>query len=469
MNDKTVTCPECGSIIPDHAEECKCGHRLPIKSNALYSPDMGIRKFLAKGFRAYGLAWKSFLIHSVIYTIATQILNPGFGILPIILDLENATAPTTLGGIFIFILLTFTTLAFTLNAHRSTEGEKIGFIESYVLALRLYGRYLFAVFLFFIGLSIFSIPYNLWLKYYNSGSYDQRPIITGLLGILILTIPVIYWSSRYAFTPYALIIEDHDVKGAFTRSAYLSKNNVFSVAFNESAVGFCFFLVVVIPLVLIIWFIIYISTKLGISYFAALGAAWTFAETIWVGLFIVFNVLYLKSLALEDSLVKEKDDSPREEKDYSLKFHPAVILFPIIELINKLYIPLLKAILKKLIPLLKSFFEKNGKFTKYVEGLKNRRTEKVPDKETPAKETETFKYLEEPESEQVDAIKISFIHRLKSFFNFSRKEDKFPKKEDEFPDYFEDEELRDRRLKKVKKAKKKKVPDKKTTQYFEDD
>jgi hypothetical protein len=284
---------------------------------------------------------------------------------------------------------------------------------------------------------------------------------------------MIYWSSRYVFTPYALIIEGHGVKGSFTRSAYLSKNKVFGVAFRESWVGFCFFLVIVIPMVLIGQFILYILPKLGISYFAALGAAWTFAETIWVGLFIVFNVLYLKSLASKEALTKVADDS--SEKNSSLKFHPAVILFPIIDLINKLYIPLSKAIFEKLIPLLKSFFEKNGKFTKDVEELNNRRMEKVPDKETPDKETETFNYLEKPESEHVDAIKISFIHRLKSFFKFPGKADKFPKKEAEFPIYFEDEELKDRKLKKMKKLKKKKekkVPDKKTiktVQYFEDD
>ncbi|UCH94767.1 MAG: hypothetical protein JSV88_31530 [Candidatus Aminicenantes bacterium] len=380
---------------------------------------MGIMKFLANGFRAYGMAWKSFLIHSVIYTIATQIFNPGFGILPNILSLEDATPPTTLGGICIFILLTFTTLAFTLNAHRSTEGKKIGFIESYALALRLYGRYFFAVSLFFVGLSIVSIPLNLWLEYYIPDSSDSIVMSSfiQLFGVLILIIPMINWSSRYAFTPYAAIIEDRDIKGAFTRSDYLTKNKVFGVAFRESWVGFCFFIAIVIPLVLIGWFITYILLKLGISYFTALGAAYTFAETIWVGLFIVFNVLYLKSLALEDTLAKAKDKSPPEKKESSSKFHPAVILFPVIDIIGKLYVPLLKAIFEKLKPRLKSFFEQNGKFSKDVE------------------------------------------------------EDKFPKKED-VPEYFDDEELKDRQLKKVKKVKKKKVPDKKTiktVQYFEDD
>lgn len=483
MQSKSLTCPECGSIIPGNAEKCECGHQLAVKSNALYSPGMGIIKFLAKGFHAYGLAWKAFLIHSVIYTIATQIFSPGFAALPNILSLEDATAPTTLGGIFSFILLTFTTLAFTLNADRSTEGEKIGFIESYGLALRLYGRYFFAVFLFFVGLAICSVPYNLWLEHwfkslFSSYRYDEGAIFIAYLSkyivLLIFSIPMIYWSNRYVFTPYALIIEDHDVKGAFTRSAYLSKNNVFSVAFNESAVGFCFFLVTVIPLGLIGWFIIYILPKLGISYFAAYGAAYTFAETIWVGLFIVFNVLYLKSLALEETLTKAKDESPQEEKDSSLKFHPAVILFPVIDIICKLYIPLLKAIVEKLKPRFKSFFEKDVGTEKapgkeppeYFEDSKERRMKNGKKEKVPGKKTvETATYVDYPESEPIDTIKISFIHRLKSFFKFSRKEDKFP-------GYFEDEDLKDRRLKKVKKVKKKKVPDKKiqkTIQYFDDD
>lgn len=355
MNNNILTCPKCNTKNLKNVQSCNCGYEFPNKANILYSSSMSVADFVSSSFRVYKLVWKVFIIFSIIYAITVQIIHPGIRPISNLFILKEATLPSSFKEFLSLLLLAFVTLGFTICAHRITEGKKIAFKDSYLLTFRMYGKYLGSILLYFLGLLVFSIPLillfkifginfnqqslEIWLtqKYFNSDYYNA---IIFVIVSLILSILIIRYSANYMFTPFALIIENNCIKDAFIRSSLLAKNNVFKVLFEESKVCFCMTLVIIVPLVLIGLLIIFFLQQLGLSLYVASGFAWTFGETIWVGAFIIFNVLYYKSLLMSKSYINEQMIS--SEKKSFWEIGPPLIFEFIIIFYHKHILPLLK-------------------------------------------------------------------------------------------------------------------------------
>lgn len=307
MDDNVTT----KSQVNDHMniEKSSSGtgrHKNHFDQIRFYWADMKVRHYFASSLSILKHSWKFVLIYGIIlYTVLSQILNPGKDIFAGIQDMlsfEDLSIPGNLQEFISFLLLSFITLSLTIIAHKASEGYSIRIKENIRIALQIYGRYLLTSIVYFVGQIVCAIPLLLFLFYLAGQSLEMKSdamasLILLIFGSILLFIPVIIWLSKFVFAPFAIIIEESTIINAFKRSAFLSKNNVFKVAFSETIVGICYYLfIVIIPYFIVKGKVISMLMKLYVPYSVSDTIIMSFLQIIWSGLFIIFNVLFYKSL-----------------------------------------------------------------------------------------------------------------------------------------------------------------------------
>lgn len=265
-----MRCPNCGLINPDDAVKCGCGYSFTIQTgkqpwqHTFYRSytDMGGKEFFSNSWRTFGANWTTFLILAAIPPLISSALV-----------LATEAAVVIVITIINFIVWILTSMALTMAAHKTSDGEAIGIGESYTLCMGLFGQYIWTGMLYFL-------------------------IVLG--GLFLFIIPGIIWSVRYVFAPYAVIVEGISGGEALSRSKALIKGRLGSIFLLEMGFGLLFFLVIIIPIALLI---LLIGLALGnpLIGFSATKPAWAegiqfFGNIISEGLFVIFNVLLFKSL-----------------------------------------------------------------------------------------------------------------------------------------------------------------------------
>jgi hypothetical protein len=264
-----MKCPSCGNNIPDDAIKCKCGYSYTTYTKTYYKifNDMSGKEFFFNSFRIYGVALGTFLLLGAIYSAVS-----------LGLELTVGEAPSTVSSIITLIAYLIaqivTYMALLIAAHKVSDGEDIGILESYALSFSRFGRFVWTGFLYIL-------------------------IVLG--GMILLIIPGIIWGIKYFYAPYAVIVEGIGGKEAFSRSKALTKDRLWEIGWREFVFGLLFFLIIWIPIFALIFLIGAIIHVIGVSEINPMwaGAISSFGDIISQGLFVIFNVLLFKSLREE--------------------------------------------------------------------------------------------------------------------------------------------------------------------------
>ena len=264
-----MKCPSCGNNIPNDAMKCECGYRLTTKTKTFYKifNDMSAKEFFFNSLRVYRIALGTFLLLGAIYTVFKLGLELTFGEAP-------STVSSYIVVIVSLIAQLITWIALLIAAHKVSDGEDIGILESYALSFGHFGRFVWTGFLY---------------------------ILIVLCGLILLIIPGIIWGIRYFLAPYVVIVEGIGGKEALARSKSLTKDRLWEIGWREFVFGLLFFLIIWIPIFAAIFLIGAVIHVLGVSELNPMwaGAIALFGECISQGLFVIFNVLLLKSLREE--------------------------------------------------------------------------------------------------------------------------------------------------------------------------
>jgi len=261
-----MKCPACGTITPDDTIKCECGYSLTTHTRPLYWSFGGMRAkdFFFNSLRAYVRALSTFLLLGAIYTAVS-----------LGLVLTEGETLSTAGSIVVLIVHLMaqivTYMALIIAAHKVSDGEDIGILESYALSFSLFGRFIWTSLLYIL-------------------------IVLG--GIILFIIPGIIWSVRYVFAPYAVIVEGIGGKEALSLSKTLTEDSLWAIGWREFVFGLLFLLIIWIPTFVLIFLIAFVSIVIGVSELNPMsaGAIWTFGNIISQGFFVIFNVLLFKSL-----------------------------------------------------------------------------------------------------------------------------------------------------------------------------
>ena len=209
-----MECPVCNRINPDDAAECGCGYDFTTHTKALYRSItyMGVGEFFSNSWRTFGANWTTFMILAAIPTLVSLALALATGV-----EVRFLTA--FIIWIVWVIVWILSTMALTMAAHKTSDGQVIGVWESYNLSMGLFWKYIWT-----------SILYLL--------------IILG--GMFLLIIPGIIWGIRYIFAPYLVIMEGIGGREALSRSKAITKGRLGGVFGCEFVLGLLFFLVITI-------------------------------------------------------------------------------------------------------------------------------------------------------------------------------------------------------------------------------
>jgi hypothetical protein len=283
---KAMKCPACNLINPDDAVKCGCGYDFTTHTKALYRSitHMGVWEFFSNSWRTFGANLTTFMILSAIPTVVSLALA-----LPTGVEVSSVTA--LISWIVSMIVWILSTMALTMVAHKTSDGQAIGVWESYNLSLGLFWRYIWTGILYFL-------------------------IVLG--GMFLLIIPGIIWGTRYIFAPYLVIMEGIGGREALSRSKAITKGRLGGVFGREFVLGLLFFLVITIPLTLLI-FLVGVALGNPAIGFSAPTPEWAqtiqlFSQIVSEALFVIFNVLLFKSiraLGIDEKALR-KADAPSE-------------------------------------------------------------------------------------------------------------------------------------------------------------
>ena len=255
-----MKCPSCGLMNPDDTVRCNCGYS--FTTPRLYKPyqNMRVGDFFLNSWRTFGANWITFLVLAAIPTAVSQALSvtraPAAG---------EGAAPVTIitMAIVSFIVWILSTMALTMAAHRTSDGQAVGIWESYSLSLGLFWRYIYTCILYFLIV---------------------------VAGFIVFIIPGIILAIRYVFAPYAVIIEGISGKAALSRSKALTRDMLFGTFLLELGFGLLFLIVFAVPLFLLI---LLIGQFFGHPLLAE--AVQQYGNIVTEALFVIFNVLLFKS------------------------------------------------------------------------------------------------------------------------------------------------------------------------------
>jgi len=210
-------------INPDDAIKCYCGYDFSTHTKALYRSItyMGVGEFFSNSWRTFGANWATFIILAAIPTFVSLALE----VTP---EVEVISVTAFISWIVSMIVGILSTMALTMVAHKTSDGEAIGVWESYNLSLGIFWRYIWTCILYFL-------------------------IVFG--GMFLLIIPGIIWSFRYIFAPYVVIMEGIGGKKALSRSRDITEGRLGGVFAREVVFGLLFLIVIVIPITLLIFLI----------------------------------------------------------------------------------------------------------------------------------------------------------------------------------------------------------------------
>jgi uncharacterized membrane protein len=244
---------------------------------------MGVGEFFSNSWRTFGANWTTFMILAAIPTLVSLALALGTGV--------EASFWGSLTAFIIWIVSMIvwilSTMALMMAAHKTSDGQAIGVLESYTLSLGLFWRYIWTGILYFL-------------------------IVLG--GLFLFIIPGIIWAIRYVFAPYLVIVEGIGGRKALSRSKGITKGRLGGVFVRELVFGLLFFLVIMIPLALLILLVGVVLGKPDIG-FSEPNPEWAqaiqqFGQIISEALFVIFNVLLFKSiraLAIDEKALPKAD------------------------------------------------------------------------------------------------------------------------------------------------------------------
>ncbi len=204
-----MKCPSCGNTILDDAIQCECGYGLTTHKRPLYKSfaDMRAMGLFFNSFRVYGMALSTFLLLGAIYAAFS-------------LGIELAVGVALSKVSFIIVPIVYlmaqivTYMALIVAAHKVSDGEEIGILESYALSFSLLVRFIWTSLLYIL-------------------------IVLG--GAILLIIPGIIWGIMYVLAPYAVICEGISGKEALSRSRTLTEGRFWSIFWREIVFGVLFF------------------------------------------------------------------------------------------------------------------------------------------------------------------------------------------------------------------------------------
>ena len=284
---KAMKCPACNLINPDDAVKCGCGYDFTTHTKGLYRSItyMGVWEFFSNSWRTFGANWSTFMILAAIPTVVSLALS-----LPTGVEVRSVTA--FIIWIVWMIVWILSTMALTMAAHKTSDGQAIGAWESYNLSLGLFWRYIWTGILYFL-------------------------IVLG--GMFLLIIPGIIWAIRYIFAPYLVIMDGIGGRKALSRSRDITKGRLGGVFARELVFGLLFFLVITVPLTLLI-FLVGVALGNPAIGFSAPTPEWAqtiqlFGQIITEALFVIFNVLLFKSiraLAIDEKSLPKADSASKE-------------------------------------------------------------------------------------------------------------------------------------------------------------
>ncbi len=284
-----MQCPKCGLVNPDTATKCGCGYSLADPRLYHSYERMSLWDFFTNSWRTFGSNWTTLLmlvlIPALTPTVLTWVIRLVAGNWPLLpLSILSAVAAAISWTVWIL-----STMALTLAADKSSEGQPLDTWKSYGLCLPYFWRYLWTAILY---------------------------VAIVVAGLFLFIIPGIIWAFHYVFAPYAVLIEGVSGRAALWRSKTLTKGKVFRILAIEIGFGLSCLLLFQIPLRLLVSMIreAPADTFVGIpgprpDWAAAIDL---FGRLVSAALFVIFNVLLFKSLRTMELEAKAREirDSP---------------------------------------------------------------------------------------------------------------------------------------------------------------
>jgi hypothetical protein len=239
---------------------------------------MRLWDFFASSWRTFGRNWATFPMLVAISTFTPKILALAVKALAV----SGLDVPLSLISMIAWIasgaVWMFSTMALTMAAYQSSEGDVVSVWESYARSAGFFWRYLWTVILLFL-------------------------IVCG--GLLLLILPGILWALHYFLAPHAVIIEGVGGRQALRRSMSLTRGRSFQVLVVEIGFGLLCFLLFWIPLHLLVGMIGVTPSEPTFG-FSPPPSEWAaaielFGQLVSGALFVIFNVLLFKSLRAMES------------------------------------------------------------------------------------------------------------------------------------------------------------------------
>jgi len=263
-----MKCPSCKTDVPTGKTMCECGYEFNTGKKALYRSisDMSHGEFFANSWRIFFSNWATFIILAAVPTVL-------FTTLGLARELEASSLAAYLAPVLSVIIWAISSMALIMAAHKTSERESVGVLESYTLSFVHFWR--------FIGTNLL---YTLIC----------------FLGFLLLIIPGIIWGIRYVFAPSLVILEGVGVKNALSRSRELTQNRLFNLWAREFVFGLLFILLIAIPFNLLTFLAGYVihnlgytSSEISFEWLQTISLLGNFCTAV---LFVIFNVLLIKSI-----------------------------------------------------------------------------------------------------------------------------------------------------------------------------
>ena len=281
-----MRCPKCGLGNPDMATRCGCGFSLATQKLYGSYERMRLWDFFSNSWRTFGINWPTLLTLVLIPTLTPTTLAWIIRLLTGNVSIFTLSVISTIAGIVSGTVWIFSTMALTMAAHQSSEGQLLRTWKSYELCVGYFWQYLWTVILYAL-------------------------IVVG--GLLLLIVPGIIWAFHYVFAPYAVLIEGVSGRPALWRSRELTKGRVFRILLIELGFGLLCLLLFHIPLRLLVSMA---GGSTGDTFIGFPGPRpeWAgmielFGQLVSAALFVIFNVLLFKSLRtmkLEANTLEEK-------------------------------------------------------------------------------------------------------------------------------------------------------------------
>jgi hypothetical protein len=223
---------------------------------------INVKNNFAGIWHVFRASWKTFILLGTMYVVVSQGLNAASDIVV-----------NEILKVIRLLALALTTIALTVTAHGISEGRSIDPGEGLAISLKFFWRYVWTVFLYFL--------------------------VVGA-GLILFLIPGIIWGIKYLFSPYIVVVEGVAGRKALARSAAVTKGKKIHIVLHELIFAFLFGLLKLALTALIGILVGIISGKPFIG-FGETRPEWAeavglFGNIAWEILFIIFNVLFLKSL-----------------------------------------------------------------------------------------------------------------------------------------------------------------------------